>query len=464
MLPPPLPPLPHEVLPPVLSPEQGAPPPPPQDFQDGYTLPVHCLKPLQRMLPPHPLDGDLVFHEKEHIYEFKGVPTTGSVTALAHQFQPHFVPKAAIASMRNSKKEKWPRVKYAVDVRKVENREADLVPARGCMAVVDGKTLGIVHPHSMRSSATPDDIFRMLMLSIQGGSEELTSDTELYTFERGMTDEEIERKWNSDGTLASNKGTEGHYMCELFLNGLPCRWWEGEMSVLFDFLRRYVVPRGIVSHSTEKEIVCEDADIGGSIDALLWDEEAKVVHILDFKRSDKLIGDMHNLYRRKMDQPMTHLDDCRGASYALQLSIYQYILERDYGMRIGDRILLSIHPDAPFCTSVPYLRAEADFIFRQRFALVRARRQVAREVPELRCTLTGAPAVDAVRLTTGSNAGRLAMERAAPLRGSDSAVAEEERRRFEAAVDEFKEHVPPPETAECIPWRKRIGASGELPF
>jgi len=46
-----------------------------------------------------------------------------------------------------------------------------------------------------------------------------------------------------------------------------------------------------------------------------------------------------------MRAPFAHLDDCKGAAYALQTSLYQYILERDYGMTIGERVLLSLHPD-----------------------------------------------------------------------------------------------------------------------
>ena len=42
----------------------------------------------------------------------------------------------------------------------------------------------------------------------------------------------------------------------------------------------------------------------------------------------------------------THVDTYRAAAGLLT-------------ERVGDRVLLSIHPDLPFCTSVPYLRAEA---------------------------------------------------------------------------------------------------------
>ena len=78
------------VLPPGVVREAGAPPPPPVDYGDGYVLPVHSEKPLQR-LHTHPLDARLRFYEKPHVYTVDGVPTSISVTALAHAYEKPFV-------------------------------------------------------------------------------------------------------------------------------------------------------------------------------------------------------------------------------------------------------------------------------------------------------------------------------------------------------------------------------------
>jgi hypothetical protein len=187
----------------------------------------------------------------------------------------------------------------------------------------------------------------------------------------------------------------------------------------------------------------------------------KVHHILDFKRSDKLAGDMHNKFRGKMESPFTHLDDCRGASYCFQLSIYQYILERDYGFSIGDRILLSIHPDMPFMTSVPYLYAETDFIMRKQFALVQGRRAAMELNPTMfQCSLTNAPVVDAVRLQDGS----IVMEKAAIVRDLDYTPAMDIRVAFDAKVKENMPQVEPATAADCILWKRRVPQEGCQPF
>ena len=230
------------------------------------------------------------------------------------------------------------------------------------------------------------------------------------------------------------------------------------MKAVLEFARDYMVPRGIVAWATEKEIVCEDADVAGSVDLICYDPNVDMYHIIDFKRSDKLQSSLRGY--GKMTGEFKHLDDCKCASYALQTSLYQYILEREYGMKIGDRILLSIHPDAPFATSVPFLHAEVDYLMQERFALVRSRKRVAEESPRFTCSLTGAPAFGAVVLKDSQS---VAMENAALVRGLSYDVAEDIRAEFDGRVSELMKEESSAvklDTAACTPWRKLVPASG----
>jgi len=230
------------------------------------------------------------------------------------------------------------------------------------------------------------------------------------------------------------------------------------MSVLYDFVRTRLSPAGIVGYNTEKEIVCADADVAGSLDLIVFDPNTGLHHIIDHKRSDKLCASLRGY--GKMLAPFKHLDDCKGAAYALQTSIYQYILEREYGMKIGERVLLSLHADKPFVTSVPYLKAEVAYIMESRFALVKARRAVANDDPAFCCALTGAPVVDAVRLGDG----RVAMEKAALVRELEYEVDEATRASFEEAVCNRVSHDVKLCREECVPWRESMPEGGIVPF
>lgn len=439
----------------MLQQQHGPAPAPPQDYDEGYVLPAHWDKPLQE-LHRHPLDDRLRFYEEPHVYTLDGVPTSASVTAVAHEYERPFVASEAIRLMKTSRTQAWPRREYVESLRPLE----EWTHTDGALLVVRGKTVAVVQPHSMAAGAGPQQV-RAVLQSCHGSETEQEEDVmEEHAFTRALTDEEISDSWARNGRLASHKGTEAHWLAECFFNGLPHRWWEPEMAIVRDFAERHL--QKIVAWNTEKEIVCADADLAGSIDLILWDEERGVHHILDFKRSDKLAAQMRGF--GKMLGEMSHLDDCKGAAYALQTSIYQYILERDYGMRIGDRILLSIHPDRPFETSVPYLRAEVDFLMRRRFSLVRARRCAAAEVPWLTCALTGAPCVDACEVTLPDGNVVRAMEKAAQVRGLQHEPDLQMREAFEEAVGVRMGPAEELDRSACASWKRLMPPEGIRPF
>lgn len=446
------------LLPPGVEREAGPPPRPPETFEEGYVLPVHSDKPLQQ-LHRHSHDEVLRFYEEDHIYTYRGVPTSTSVTTLAHEHEGEFDPDAAITTMETSRSQAWPRKEYVLDPQPAD--AATWATHRGALLAANGKTIAAVQPHSFSPSTSLADVRRVLLAGRvrAGGADVAEADMELFTFARAETRDETKAKWKRKGMISSHEGTHAHWLCECALNGMPVCWWEREMAAFHEFARTHLLPRGIVAYNTEKEIVCPDADLAGSIDCILYEPATGLHHIVDWKRSDKLQSQLRGY--SKMQPPLQHLDDCKGASYALQTSIYQSVLEREYGMKIGERILVSIHPDKPFVTAVPYLEAESRYLMESRFALVRARRAARDHDPAgFTCALTGAPLVDAVRLADG----RLAMEKAALVAGEAHEPAPEIRAAFADAVAARLERVPPPGAATCTSWRRRMPAEGLVPF
>lgn len=419
---------------------------PPDDYGDGFMLPDHTVKPLQT-LHVHPNDRHLKFYPGPHIYTWMGVSITTSVTAMAHDFEKPFVPTSAIQSMKSSGSQAWPRLEYVWDA---QGGMDSWTPERGALLTCHGKTLAALPPCSMVSGTRPEQLMSALRSISRGHLDE--DEAEWFTYARGMSDADIQEKWRKNGNEKSHMGTERHLLAELLFNGLPFRWWEEDMRVLYEFCHDYLVPNGIVGYNTEKEIYYPPADLAGSIDLIVCDARRKLYHIIDHKRSDKLRTQLRGY--GKMRVPMNHLDDCKGAGYALQTSIYQYILEKEYGMVIGDRILLSLHNEAPFATSVPYLKAEVEYIMENRIAEVTARRATG-----MTCAVTGAPLVNAVRLEDG----RLVMEKQAILMEVPYTVDNETRTRFEEEVTRRKECVKFM-NGEVVPWRSLMPEDGIVPF
>jgi len=441
------------MLPEGLGVQEGEPPPLPEDFERGFVLPEHYEKPLQRV-HSHALDSRLTFYAGPHVYTLDGVPTSDSVTSQAHRFETDFDGPAAIQSMKMSKRQAWPRLEYALDTAPFEG---EVLPGdMGVMAVQDGKTISVCHRHNMAPGASLLPYLRSAMVKGVDWDED---EVELFSFSRGMEETEILKRWSDNATILCNKGTYAHYMGELLMNGMPTREC-GEMDVLVDFCRRYLIPRGIVAYNTEKEIVCRDADLAGSIDLIVFDAERGIHHLVDYKRSDKLESQLRGFGSKKMKRPLNHLADCKGAGYALQLSLYQYILERDYGMTIGDRVLVSLHPEHPFSTSVPYLREEVAYIMECRYKLVAARRAVVEAHPNMVCGLCGGPLVDAVRLEDGT----LAMEKMAQVRDLPYSPDESTRAAFAELVDTMRGPDPPLGGSKRNSWNDLMPTSGLGPF
>ena len=143
-----------------------------------------------------------------------------------------------------------------------------------------------MQPHVLERTATRDDMLCVLRPRLSATATATARRTVLMSFERELTEEEILAGWRRKGELASHLGTEAHWLAECLFNGVPTRWWEPEVAIVMDFCRRYLVPRGIVGFNTEKEIVCIDGGVPGSIDLILYEPATGLHHILDFKRSD----------------------------------------------------------------------------------------------------------------------------------------------------------------------------------
>jgi hypothetical protein len=441
------------ILPEGIRPSEGPPVPPPPDYEDGFVLPEHSVKPLaEKGHGKHAMDDNLAFYEVPHVYTYQGVPTMWSGSGLAHKYETPFVAMEGIKAMKFSKSQVYPRKEYILPCDDGETWS----PSAGALLVRDGKSISIAPPYSL--GGDEEEMRSFLYATALGGATESQFGDEVVLYRRGLEDKEIETMWKQKGQQASHRGTDAHWQAECYFNGLPCRWWQEEMQPVFRFAREQMVPRGLVSLSTEKEIVCPDANVAGSIDLLVRCTKTGVIHIVDHKRSEKLRMQLRGY--KKMRPPFQHLDDCKGAAYALQTSVYQYILERDYGMQVGDRVLLSLHPDLPdFATSVPYLKEEASFLMETCIETTRAHRALAAREERFRCALTGGPLVDAVRLPDG----RVAAEKAALVAEIVGAPPDEELRSlFKKAVDE--EVTLPTLPKGLCPWRARMPAEGIAPF
>ena len=352
-----------------IRPAPDEPPPPrPLYYDERYELPKHRIKLLEDT-NSHERDEYIFFFEKPHIYTIYGQPTQLSVSGIAHDYQEHFDPQGTIRNMKRSKKQMWPRLQYVKSAQRVDSVD-DL---RGNCLLYDVETEETVSSLVLKEDDDEEEGI-VLYEMLKGMCTREAEREQMYTFERALTDAEILEKWNKNGEDARNRGTEAHLQMELWLNSEPVRLDDGEVAVGLDFVRRCLVPIRATAYRTEWTIFGEEENVAGCIDAAFKMPDGSLF-LVDWKRSEKLETKMRGY--RNMRAPLNNLEDCDGCGYALQLSLYQYLIEKYYGLRVSGRALASIHPTKPFTTATPYLEQEVEFLMATCRARTEGRRRLS---------------------------------------------------------------------------------------
>lgn len=165
--------------------------------------------------------------------------------------------------------------------------------------------------------------------------------------ERGVSVEQIRFEWRQKGAEACETGTRIHETCEDALRGRAFRNAPRDeherllMAAGWEACRRIMSGCDILG--VEQIVGDLDCQIAGTIDLLVRDRATGGVVICDWKTNAKV--DFRNDYREgsRLLEPVSHLHNCSGELYTLQLNLYQYLLVRGGYLpretRFGRRII-----------------------------------------------------------------------------------------------------------------------------
>lgn len=182
--------------------------------------------------------------------------------------------------------------------------------------------------------------------------------------------ESLMREWEAKAAEARDSGTlmhdriERHYLGE-----------EHDPDSLSDptFMRflAFADEYTLTPYRTEWRIFSEKYKIAGTLDFLGRESDGSYT-IYDWKRSTKVVDTFGTVktdsYGRTAYEPLTHVADTTFNHYALQVSIYRFILEEHYGIDTRRARLGVFHPELPrhYCVELPYLRDEAETLLNYR--------------------------------------------------------------------------------------------------
>ena len=173
----------------------------------------------------------------------------------------------------------------------------------------------------------------------------------------GMTEEEVIAMWERKGKESRELGTVMHQKIESYYQGQD----SGEDDA-FRLFKVFAEKVKLEPYRTEWAVYDTDYNIAGTIDFV--DCQDGIFTIYDWKRSDKIIANgmpvKVSKYQEKGLYPLEHLENCAYYHYALQLSLYKFILEKNYDIKVSDLRLGIFHPsyDKPYVLKMPYLENE----------------------------------------------------------------------------------------------------------
>lgn len=180
----------------------------------------------------------------------------------------------------------------------------------------------------------------------------------------GMTNEEIKEKWDNNRDCAASAGTKMHENIENYYNKKDYSIEGKEFSLFKCFEDDH---KDLKPYRTEWCVFDEEAKVSGSIDMVYEDpdDNSKLI-IADWKRSKEI--KFENKWQKGISPHSVHLDDCNFVHYSLQLSIYKYILEKNYDKKISECFIVVLHPnqDSYKKYHIMDLSEEVTYIFNER--------------------------------------------------------------------------------------------------
>lgn len=148
----------------------------------------------------------------------------------------------------------------------------------------------------------------------------------------GMTPEDIKAAWKAEALRATTLGTWYHNQREADICGLDNMERHGATIPVFKPLEKEGIkfsPNQKLSNGVYPEhmVYLKSAGICGQSD--LVEVINGVVHITDYKTNKEIKVEGYTNWEgisQKMSPPVSHLDDCHLNHYALQLSMYMFII------------------------------------------------------------------------------------------------------------------------------------------
>jgi len=169
--------------------------------------------------------------------------------------------------------------------------------------------------------------------------------TQRYAFKNGLSVEQVKAQWELKAKTSRDRGTFLHKVIEDYLN-------TGMLDQNYYTLINEVNKLGLTGNKKcEVVLYNEKYKLAGITDLVINGCE-----VYDWKTNK--VFNYFSKYNQKLLHPLDHLDDCEYNKYAIQLSLYGYMLGTV--RRLG---ILWINPEYKIqYIPVPYMKQEVEYL------------------------------------------------------------------------------------------------------
>lgn len=178
----------------------------------------------------------------------------------------------------------------------------------------------------------------------------------------GKTPQQLLEEWDRKGKESSEAGTKLHQRIDDYYHHKKVQTEDKDYTLFKQFADAYTLN----PYRNEWAIYDEDSGIVGVIDMLDYTNGEYILY--DWKRSEKVVEGGQPITKNKFDEyglrPIENVPNTDYWHYALQLSFYRYILEKNYGIKVKESRLVVLHPtlNLPVVLTTPYMIDEVNKI------------------------------------------------------------------------------------------------------
>lgn len=180
---------------------------------------------------------------------------------------------------------------------------------------------------------------------------------------RFVTPTMVKKEWRKKNLDSQKHGTEVHNALEGFITLARfqpslCEFKDKRSNDKMNFGIEYLFTYNPEKTQFQPEVRIFDTDylVAGTVDLIIYNEDG-TVKLADWKTNQEIKTEPYK--GQKMLEPIDSVPDCNFFHYALQLSIYKILIEKNLGLDVGSLELIHLKEDGYKVIPVPFLKEQA---------------------------------------------------------------------------------------------------------